>query len=293
MKFIETKFFITFIILMVPVVFLYDDHLSGNYLNQILLFSLPLLWPGLAHGSLDLLVAKKNHLIKNKFQTFLFLFIYISIPLIFFYLWIMFPNILFKIFLLLSILHFGISDSITSNKIIETLIRGFLVIILPFKFHLEKTIEIFSFFYIEENELLNLSKYFNYLYIILILLITFFLIQNYKKIFSHNKFLIFIIEMICLFFCFWFFEPLISFFIYFCFLHSTRHLIDEKRNLELNKKNLFIKTLPMTVLTIIFFTSLFFYFNDNPNNLNISILVIGLSSLTIPHILLINFTKKD
>lgn len=293
MKFIETKFFITFTILMVPVVFLYDDHLSGNYLNQILLFSLPLLWPGLAHGSLDLLVAKKNRLIKNKFQTFLFLFIYISIPLIFFYLWIIFPNIVFKIFLLLSILHFGISDSITSNKVIETLIRGFLVIILPFKFHLEKTIDIFSFFYINEKELLNLSKYFDYLYIILILLITFFLIQNYKKVFSYNKFSIFIIEIICLFFCFWFFEPLISFFIYFCFLHSTRHLIDEKRNLELNKKNLFVKTLPMTMLTIIFFTSLFFYFNDNPNNLNISILVIGLSSLTIPHILLINFTKKD
>lgn len=293
MKFIETKFFITFTILMVPVVFLYGDHLSGNYLNQILLFSLPLLWPGLAHGSLDLLVAKKNRLIKNKFQTFLFLFIYISIPLIFFYLWIIFPNIVFKIFLLLSILHFGISDSITSNKVIETLIRGFLVIILPFKFHLEKTIDIFSFFYINEKELLNLSKYFDYLYIILILLITFFLIQNYKKVFSYNKFSIFIIEIICLFFCFWFFEPLISFFIYFCFLHSTRHLIDEKRNLELNKKNLFVKTLPMTMLTIIFFTSLFFYFNDNPNNLNISILVIGLSSLTIPHILLINFTKKD
>ena len=293
MKFIETKFFIIFTILMIPVVFLYDDYLSGNYLNQILLFSLPLLWPGLAHGSLDILVAKKNHLIKNKFQTFLFLFIYISIPLIFFYLWIIFPNIVFKIFLLLSILHFGISDSITNQKIVETLIRGFLVIILPFKFHLEKTIDIFSFFYIKENELLNLSKYFDYLYIILILLITFFLIQNYKKVFSHNKFSIFIIEMICLFFCFWFFEPLISFFIYFCFLHSTRHLIDEKRNLELNKKNLFIKTLPMTILTIIFFTSLFFYFNDNPNNLNVSILVIGLSSLTIPHILLINLTKKD
>ena len=40
-------------------------------------------------------------------------------------------------------------------------------------------------------------------------------------------------EFILLFFCFWFFEPLLSFFIYFCFLHSTRHLLDEKNNLDL------------------------------------------------------------
>ena len=66
-------------------------------------------------------------------------------------------------------------------------------------------------------------------------------------------------EFILLFFCFWFFEPLLSFFMYFCFLHSTRHLLDEKNNLDLKFGELFFKTIPMTVITILFFTLIFLY----------------------------------
>ena len=65
MKSIETKVFLIFTIIMVPITNFFNDFLSGNYLNQIIVFSLPLLWPGLAHGSLDLFVAKKNWLRKK------------------------------------------------------------------------------------------------------------------------------------------------------------------------------------------------------------------------------------
>ncbi len=293
MKSIETKVFLIFTIIMVPITIFFNDFLSGNYLNQIIVFSLPLLWPGLAHGSLDLLVAKKIGLVKNEIDKFIFLLIYISIPLIFFYAWMVFPNIVFIIFLLLSIYHFGMSDSITNNKTIEILVRGALVIVLPFKFHIEETIEIFSYFYVNEFFLENLNEFFNYIFFILIFLILLCLILNYKKKSANNKSIILILELIGLFFCFWFFEPLISFFIYFCFLHSTRHLIDEQKNLELSNKHLFYKTLPMTFITLIFFIALFIFFQNSPNNLNINLVVIGISSLTVSHIILINFTKNN
>ncbi len=293
MKSIETKVFLIFTIIMVPITIFFNDFFSGNYLNQIIVFSLPLLWPGLAHGSLDLLVAKKIGLVKNEIDKFIFLLIYISIPLIFFYAWMVFPNIVFIIFLLLSIYHFGMSDSITNNKTIEILVRGALVIVLPFKFHIEETIEIFSYFYVNEFFLENLNEFFNYIFFILIFLILLCLILNYKKKSANNKSIILILELIGLFFCFWFFEPLISFFIYFCFLHSTRHLIDEQKNLELSNKHLFYKTLPMTFITLIFFIALFIFFQNSPNNLNINLVVIGISSLTVSHIILINFTKNN
>ena len=101
------------------------------------------------------------------------------------------------------------------------------------------------------------------------------------------------IEISLLFFCFWFFEPLFSFFIYFCFLHSTRHLIEEKNNLQLKTSKLILKTIPMTLLTLLFFTLIFFFFYDSVNTLALSYVVIGLSSLTISHIVLINFTKNN
>lgn len=60
MNFLESKVFFFALISLVPITLVFDDQLSGNYLNQVILFSLPLLWPGLAHGSLDLLMAKKK-----------------------------------------------------------------------------------------------------------------------------------------------------------------------------------------------------------------------------------------
>ena len=61
MNFLESKVFFFALISLVPITLVFDDQLSGNYLNQVILFSLPLLWPGLAHGSLDLLMAKKKN----------------------------------------------------------------------------------------------------------------------------------------------------------------------------------------------------------------------------------------
>ena len=88
MSHIATKIFAVSILTMIPIVFLYSDIFKNNYLNQILLFSIPLLWPGLAHGSLDIAIAKKNRIIKSKLETFGFVIIYISVPICFFTFWI-------------------------------------------------------------------------------------------------------------------------------------------------------------------------------------------------------------
>ena len=278
---------------MIPVATFYEHNFSGQYLNQILLFSLPLLWPGLAHGSLDISIAKHNKIITSKIETTFFLLMYISIPLIFFILWINFPNLIFFFFLLLSASHFGISDSVTKKSFLEILIRGIIVITLPFKFHLEKTVEIFSYFFVQKSFLLNVSFIFNNIYFLLILLLIIWLIKSLSSFSKSHEQRTLAIEIPLLFFCFWFFEPLFSFFIYFCFLHSIRHLIEEKNNLKLQPSMLILKTIPMTFFTLTFFVFIFFFFNNYINDLIINYIVIGLSSLTVSHILLINHTKKS
>ena len=294
MKQLDTKLFLFTIFVMVPVTLYFEELLSGNYFNQILLFSLPMLWPGLAHGSLDIDIAKHKGIIKNRFETLLFLLIYILIPVIFFFSWISYPHLLFVIFLFLSILHFGISDCIEKSKFafIEVLIRGLFVISLPFKFHLEESIEIFSFFFVDSFFLVEASKYFNYLFLFLVILTIIWFLKSWFMYENKNQFYLVFSEFILLFFCFWFFKPLISFFIYFCFLHSTRHLLDEKNNLNLKFKELFFKTIPMTVITILFFTLIYNYLKNDINLLQINYIVVGLSSLTVSHILLVNFLKN-
>ena len=293
MKQLDTKLFLFSIFVMIPVSFYFDELFSGNYLNQVLLFSLPILWPGLAHGSLDLDIARHKGIINSNFETLLFLLIYILIPVIFFFSWINYPHLLFIIFLFLSILHFGISDCIEKSKFayIEVLIRGIFVISLPFKFHLEETIEIFSFFFVDSFFLIEVSKYFNYLYFFLVILIIIWMLKSWL-VQNKSQFYLVLSEFILLFFCFWFFEPLLSFFIYFCFLHSTRHLLDEKFNLNLQFGELFFKTLPMTLVTVLFFTLIYNYLKNDINLLQINYIVVGLSSLTVSHILLVNFLKN-
>ena len=294
MKRIDLKLFLLSIFIMIPVTLYFEEILSGNYLNQILLFSLPLLWPGLAHGSLDLDIAKHKGIVNNNFEALLFLLIYILVPVIFFFSWINFPHLFFIIFLFLSILHFGISDCIEKSKFafIEVLIRGIFVISLPFKFHLKESIEIFSFFFVDSFFLVEVSKYFNYLYFFLVILIIIWLLKSLIIYKNQRQFFLILSEFILLFFCFWFFKPLLSFFIYFCFLHSTRHLLDEKNNLGLKFRELFLKTVPMTIITILFFTLIYNYLKNDINLLQINYTVVGLSSLTISHILLVNFLKN-
>ena len=144
------------------------------------------------------------------------------------------------------------------------------------------------YFFASENLisfLFYLSEFFLYLTIVIFL---FFLINFVFKKLSVNL----IIEFIMLLFCFIYFKPLVSFFIYFCFLHSIRHLLYEKYKLNLSFKKLFIKTLPMTILSCLFVIFLILTVNQI-NIFKLNHIIVALSSLTISHIFLINFLKHD
>ena len=134
-----------------------------DFKNQILLFLLPIIWPGLAHGSLDLEIVINRGLVKKFSHKVLFFILYLSIIIAFFVLWINFPNTMFLVFLLLSATHFGISDKVSRMKytgIFEILIRAALVIVLPLKFYPEVTSKIFIFLGLD-TEVLNSIKFAN------------------------------------------------------------------------------------------------------------------------------------
>ena len=89
------------------------------------------------------------------------------------------------------------------------------------------------------------------------------------------------------------FSPLVAFTIYFCFLHSIRHIISISHELDpgsfLNGAKIFIKkALPLTVVTAtLYLLTIFFLSNSyGLNDVVIKVIFIGLASLTFPHILL-------
>ena len=121
-------------------------------------------------------------------------------------------------------------------------------------------------------------------------------ILGYFYFIFRNKlqdFEILLLDMLSIIILNFVFSPLIAFTLYFCFLHSIRHIISISH--ELNKNDflkgvkVFIrKALPLTIITAILylFATLFLSKFFSLNDVIIKVIFIGLASLTFPHILL-------
>ena len=150
MKAIDLKIFIIINLSFFILLFFFENFFYSSFLNQILIFLLPLIWPGLAHGSLDIQTAKRFKIIRNKKTLIIFLIVYTLIPVFFFFFWLEFPEFIFVIFLIISGLHFGISDSLVEeNRLrrIEIFIRALIILVLPIKFYPQQTKDLFNFFF--------------------------------------------------------------------------------------------------------------------------------------------------
>ncbi len=288
----DTKFFLLVNLFFFILILFFGEKIYSNILNQLFIFFIPIIWPGIAHGSLDILTATRKKLIIDSFTKFIFLILYLMIPLVFFFIWQIYPNYVFTVFLILSLMHFGISDKLKSKNLMvanEILLRSFIIISLPIVLHNEQTLEIFYFLNISEDYGFFLTEVFQYLvYTIIPLLILYTSNSLIKKEYGH------LIDIITLLFCFFYFEPLLSFLIYFCFLHSVRHLVNEKKLLKLTNKKLLLNTIPMTLIVLsllVFLVFIYFYIPNSIKALFINNVIISLFCLTISHVLLINFIK--
>ena len=290
---IETKIFLLVNVFFVVLLFFFENMIYSSFITQIYIFIIPLLWPGIAHGSIDILTAKRKNIISSDKNNLIFLISYIIIPVFFFLIWLNFPNFTFTVFLVLSLLHFGISDKLYFDKLIslfEISLRALIIFTLPIIFHNYETTQIVKFLHVSDEYLLVLTKFFEYLVYLIIPLMALFI---YYSLLKQN--LGGILEIFLILFCFYFFKPLVSFLLYFCFLHSTRHLLNEKELLNLSFKKIFFQTIPMTsvvVVGILIFLLLNYFFFKSLSLLFSSYVILALFCLTIPHIFLINFTKN-
>ena len=116
----------------------------------------------------------------------------------------------------------------------------------------------------------------------------YFILKNRFKDFE-----IFLLDLFSILILNYTFTPLIAFTIYFCFLHSVRHIISI--SFELNENSfwngfaVFLKkALPLTVLTAFLYliTVVFLSNTYGLNDVITKVIFIGLASLTFPHILL-------
>ena len=275
-----------------------DVDISHQIIGSLFLITLF----GIPHGAIDNIILKSEVKISNlKFYT-----LYVSCIIIYIITWFISPIISFYIFLLISSYHFGESQLANykisnSNKKIVYLLWGISLMSTLFYYNEVELINLFSSF--NDTEILNSLFYFNFFKIIfyvsnvltfLSLLFILFKNQIKKSVFKSELFQLFLLH-----FTFYLFPVIISFTLYFVFLHSLKVLSQEFNYLNILYKKLsvskfIIMLTPHTLLSLAFL-SFFIYLSQN-NIINISILlltIIGISVITLPHsIVMTKFYEK-
>ena len=272
--------------------------INNNTTNLICFFLIATI--GVSHGSLDNYKGKKLLKFYSLKNSIIFYLSYILVALLIILLWKVLPTATLFIFLVTAAYHFGKEDSLekvkkSNFKLLYYFSRGSVIIFAPLAFHTNETIEIFRIISSAAftDYLFNLEKYYFFKLMLGIVILTSYLI-------SGRESASFYFEIPSILAINYFFTPFFAFTIYFCFLHSVRHIVSLSS--ELNKENIkkglnmfFNKALPLSLITaILFIIALYFLLDLNQLNEAIfKVIFIGLASLTFPHILLEYLIEKN
>ena len=267
---------------------------------------------GVSHGSFDNFKGEKLLKIYKIKHKFLFYFSYIFLACSIIIIWKFLPSLALLLFLVVATYHFGKEDTelflftnyakqgvkfygkYTKSYYFFIFFKGFLIITAPLFFHYQETQDIFKIL----NSNFSLHEDF---------IIIFFFLSVYAYI--HFNFILnasgygdeaVISDGTSIVLLNYFFSPLIAFTLYFCFLHSVRHLISlistlDKKNLKKGTQKFIKKALPLTLVTaILFIVTVYFLTNYYVlDDAILKVIFIGLASLTFPHILLEYLLEKN
>ena len=275
-------------------------------LSPLLCFFLILII-GVSHGAYDHIKGRSLLKIYNINNIFIFYLSYILVGLIVILTWFVTPSISLLIFLIFASFHFGKEDSqfLLKKKSITYSIffvfKGLLIVTAPLYFNFVETINIFKLLLIE-NE--NFYRYLDWIESknILITLISLSFLVNILLIIVNFKIsnLTLLLDFASILILNYFLSPLVAFTMYFCFLHSIRHIIAianevNNRNFYDGLKEFIKKASTLAIVTVILFIlALIITYNYfEINDAILKIIFIGLASLTFPHILLEYLLEKN
>ena len=233
-----------------------------------------------------------NLILSSPFLYYLsFLIIYMLLAFLTVIAWIYWPFICLMVFLLISGIHFGRGDSndISGNLdyINSVFVHGGLsIIVIPFA-HPEDASLLFNVLSKDGSKLI--MPIINNLIYLWIACLAF---HCYMRLKNKNKGIrvIEIAIMLCIIFTM---PPIVSFIVYFCFVHSPRHTLKVWNLIRVSqkKKNIIISTTLITFITWIMSGYGIYFLNEIEGffRATIQIIFIGLAALTVPHMILIDY----
>lgn len=236
---------------------------------------------GLPHGALDPWVAELVGLSQTPQQAIMFNAAYLLIAGLVVLVWIWFPVISLMVFLVISAWHFS-GDWKHDHSMLLRICAGVLLLLMPISFHTENVAFIFTqlsgagggslAYSLAVPEGVAISS--------MAVLIT---VTGYK-----HKWLS-ALEYAGLLGLAYVATPLVYFTLYFCLLHSPRHLSGLLRYANPKQRPRLLRmALTYTILTIILIAILYYFWSELPiDSLILRLVFIGLAAVTVPHMILI------
>lgn len=264
--------------------------LENSY--SILLFLVVMLSIGIPHGSVDHIIAFINPKARKFDSKLLFYIIYLSLIGINILLWVISPFLGLLVFLLISCYHFGETQVIgynsTDNKLLNFVI-GANILLSLFLNNIKELQEIL--YIIPQFSAFDLSNFDNVFFLLISVAVLMISIVN----FDIKRKVPLYAEITILYMIFYHTDLLTSFALYFGFCHSLPMLMLEFKEFKTdNFIKFYIKTLPFTILSIIFGFLLYQFNNELLTSDNLILFVfIVISSLTLPHVFIMKDFVKD
>ena len=246
-----------------------------------------ILLAGIPHGAADILIARRM-IRSNYLWLSLFSISYLFIAAFIVVIWFLVPLSSLIIFLIISISHFGLMDTKKTKTLpfryLRVIIYGSTPIIIPATFHTIDVNNLFALLIFEEHTVL--ATFIANLFPIWFLSCVIFFVTGGKSL--KYQFL----EILLLAVILAYLPPLWGFAVYFCVVHSSRHiqqLLNSLGSLNYNDYLFLTVTVLMSILTIIIGA---FHFSNQTFDVGIiKATFISLAALTVPHMLLIDSYK--
>ena len=264
--------------------------LESSY--SILLFLVVMLSIGIPHGSVDHIIAFINPDARKFDNKLIFYVVYLSLIVFNILLWVISPFLGLLVFLIISCYHFGetqvIGYNTTDNKILNFVIGANILLSL----FLNNILELQEILYIlPQFASLDLSAFDSVFFLLVSVAILMLSIVNFE---IKRKVPLYA-EITILYMVFFHTDLLTSFALYFGFCHSLPMLMLEFKEFKTDSfMKFYLKTLPFTILSIIFGFLLYQFNNDllTSDNLILFVFII-ISSLTLPHVFIMKDFVKD
>jgi Brp/Blh family beta-carotene 15,15'-monooxygenase len=236
---------------------------------------------GVPHGALDPAFAQRLFNLKGWKAWCMFVFIYLALAILVILIWWWLPIVFMVAFLIFSVIHFSRDLTNTTPKVTRLLYGGSMIV-LPTIFHFDEIQALFSLILNEVVGMQITSTLHLLAFPWLVAILACIYLEFIKDRLVGLE--IFAVSLLATFT-----PPLVAFTLYFCGMHSLRHILRTKAytNFSFLKLSL-ISIAPMLGVTLLVILA-WLYLPSSPDYRRLlQFLFVGLAALTVPHMLLID-----